>query len=227
MMLKELRFGWALLATLMAITLIGADWSLIVIGITGVAIGAVVLFVPSLAIRATTAINRLLHKQAARMALIVLAALFILVALVFSVAMAVFLITWCIAPVFLVAAVWGEQVLENTLLGGAATALAVCLVLGAAELVFHMPALAWEFGTPAERAMWETRYDHVDKRNILHIRSPYETVARQPDTVRIVTLGDSFTRGEVVAGTNDLWPARHEQQLGQGDTGIEMTYSPS
>ncbi|MGH7703750.1 MAG: SGNH/GDSL hydrolase family protein [Gemmatimonadales bacterium] len=87
--------------------------------------------------------------------------------------------------------------------------------LALAEAAFRMPAVVARTGgnTPGMNRWAERNYDRLWERNPLHLRSLHTEIPRREDTIRILTLGDSFTWGYFVARTEDTWPSVLERTL--------------
>jgi len=92
----------------------------------------------------------------------------------------------------------------------------VVLVALLGEAVFRLPWIVARTGgnTPGTIA-WEQRYDDVERRNPLGLRSFHTAEPKAAGVRRIVVLGDSFSHGDAVARTEDLWPYVLECALGQ------------
>lgn len=93
--------------------------------------------------------------------------------------------------------------------------LAVMALLG--EAVLRLPWVVRRTGgsNPGMLA-WESRhYDDVERRNPLGLRSFHTAKAKAAGVRRIVVLGDSFSHGDLVARTGDLWPYVLERAIAQ------------
>jgi GDSL-like lipase/acylhydrolase family protein len=88
------------------------------------------------------------------------------------------------------------------------------VVLGACELVFRLPSVVARTGgnTPG-MARWEREnYDRVWETNRLRARS-FHIDEPRAEGLRILTLGDSFTWGDKIARTEDVWPYVLERRI--------------
>jgi lysophospholipase L1-like esterase len=91
-----------------------------------------------------------------------------------------------------------------------------------AEAILRVDRVAAQIGTPIEIDTWWQRYDAIWERNVLAIRSPHETLRKEPGVVRIVALGDSFTWGDKIATSDSTWPAQLERDLRSAPGGREV-----
>ncbi len=85
------------------------------------------------------------------------------------------------------------------------------------EALFRSPWILARTGgnNPGQLAWEERHYDDVERRNPLGLRSFHTAEPKGAGVRRIVALGDSFTHGDAVARTEDLWPYVVERALGQ------------
>lgn len=126
--------------------------------------------------------------------------------------------------VFLVAAVailalWALRGTTEEMTASAANvallvvSLTVCAA--AAEVVFRLPPVVAVTGgdTPGLQRWAEDGYDRLWTKNRLGLRSLHIGQPRPPGTLRIVTVGDSFTWGYLVGNTADIWPYVLEREL--------------
>jgi hypothetical protein len=120
---------------------------------------------------------------------------------------------WLGAAAMLIGAFRGPVRLSEQLAGWALLAMAVAVPLFAAEGVLRLESVAMRVGTAEERNAWWARYDSATFGNILGIRSPYETLRKEPGALRIVAIGDSFTWGSKIASSDSTWPAQLEAEL--------------
>ena len=128
-----------------------------------------------------------------RIVLSILAGVAALIAHVFSLAMAFFLITWFFMMGLVAAGLGKRDGIRTTLIGLSMASAALVVGFGSLEMVFRIPSVAARWGTPAERSAWDSRYDRVWQENAFGFRSRHETVARLSGVNRAVVLGDSFT----------------------------------
>lgn len=103
--------------------------------------------------------------------------------------------------------------LASRLTASALVVASLLLGLGAGEAVLRHPAVGAMLGTSPELEEWNQRYDRLWEQNVFGVRSRYETVARGPNSLRIVALGDSFTWGSRIASSDSTWPALLERRL--------------
>jgi lysophospholipase L1-like esterase len=94
----------------------------------------------------------------------------------------------------------------------------------AGEFVFRLPAVVARTGggTPGLTRWNETRYDRLWERNLIRRRSFHLEEPKGEETFRIVTLGDSFTWGEKIARTEDVWPYVLERGLRESGRPVEV-----
>lgn len=83
----------------------------------------------------------------------------------------------------------------------------------AIEATLHLPSVAATLGTRGHRRAWDQRYDGLERSNIFGFRTPYESLEKPPNTIRVLALGDSFTWGDKIADSEDTWPAQLEHEL--------------
>ncbi|HET9298554.1 MAG TPA: SGNH/GDSL hydrolase family protein [Candidatus Polarisedimenticolaceae bacterium] len=83
------------------------------------------------------------------------------------------------------------------------------------EALFRSPWVVAHTGgnNPGQLAWEERHYDDVERRNPLGLRSFHTARPKAAGVRRIVALGDSFTHGDAVARTEDLWPYVLERTL--------------
>ena len=114
----------------------------------------------------------------------------------------------CGAALWLAAAAWKPAGGARGLLVSLALAVASTMVgLTLADVGIRLADL--EHAGPDEAVAYDGRWQE----NALGFRSPYEVTAKDPETARVLALGDSFTWGVGVAKTADVWPARLEALL--------------
>jgi lysophospholipase L1-like esterase len=99
------------------------------------------------------------------------------------------------------------------LLAGALSVGTVALVGGLLLEVLLERGLAERVGAPSVRKEWARRYDDLRQRHLFGFRSPYENVVPAPGVSRVLALGDSYTWGDMIARTEDTWPAQLERLL--------------
>jgi len=110
------------------------------------------------------------------------------------------------------------------LVGLATSGVTMLILVVAAEALVSRPSIGALWGSTEEQRSWEAeRYDALAMRgNVFRFRSPYERTAKPPNAFRIVVLGDSFTWGDKVARTEDLWTSRLESLLDREVTGRDV-----
>jgi lysophospholipase L1-like esterase len=122
---------------------------------------------------------------------------------------------WVAVGMSVIGLIGGPSTLRSQLAGWALLALSTSLLLLGIEAILRWSPVAERLGTPAEVNQWYARYDRLWERNVLGIRSPYETLQKDTGVVRIVVIGDSYTWGDKIASSDSTWPAQLEQQLRQ------------
>jgi lysophospholipase L1-like esterase len=174
--------------------------------------GAWLLGRPGRAARIAEALSHSLSSRGPRVALMLLGGLLAVIAWIFSVGAAIALVLLLGAAVMLQAIRRGpsgiQRLLAGTLLFGV-TAIGAGLILeGVLGGLF-----AERIGAPSVRRVWQDRYADIGRRNLFGFRSPYENVAPQPGTLRVLALGDSYTWGDGIPRDHDTWPAQLERLL--------------
>jgi lysophospholipase L1-like esterase len=185
-------------------------------------LGSVVVARSMLSARAAGAAAALAGRPRTRLQGLVLLSLLAVMAAVFSVSAALFLATAFATLLLWVATLRGAEGAAAALDHASALGGALLLVLVPLELVLRLPVVSRQFGLPAERERQEASYDRLWERNIFHLRSPYERVARRPGIHRVLALGDSFTWGLYVTNSDSTWPALLERRLGDSVEVINM-----
>jgi lysophospholipase L1-like esterase len=223
--MNELRLGWALLLALTALAVLpDADGLPLLAACAALALpGTLPLVRAGSAGALRGRLAGLLGARQARVLLLVTAALLTAAGLVFSLSAAL-----CLATALGSLLLWtthrrGPEAGIRVLDQAAAIGGALVLVLLPLELLLRLPAVARQFGLPAERARQVERYDRLWERNIFGFRSRHETMARRPGVRRIIVLGDSFSWGLLVPHTDSTWPARLERELGAGTEVVNMS----
>lgn len=213
-----MRAAWAILGGLTLA--LGAfeyrSWLPGVTGLIGLAIwaaGLVLLLGSGRAARVEAAWGAGLRRTDTRVALLALAALWLLLVDMLGVYAALIVLT--IAGFgTLIAAAAGARALATSLVNAALVGVSLTMALLGIEAILHLPGAAEQLGTPAERARWvEQRYDRLWRGNVFGFRSGHETLTRSPQTLRILALGDSFTWGDKIASSDSTWPSRLERAL--------------
>lgn len=174
--------------------------------------GALVLWHPRLAPRATATLLGAMANPALSAAVVMVGGLFVLVAHFISVGAALAGGVWLSAG-WLGLAAMREEPAAAALAVGSTTLLLLAVLLGVLEVIFRAGPLARRYGSPQEIAEWSRRYDHLWERNVLRFRTPHETIAAAPGTLRILALGDSYTWGDKIASSDSTWPALLEAVL--------------
>ncbi len=210
---SALRLGWAILAILLFAAFYGgsAAW-LLLAGIPWLT-GAFALLRSGWSASAAQSWTTVSRYPLVRACVVCLWGVVGLIAILFSAAAAVLAVTWIGAAALVAGAFDKTDALKGGLVGGCVLALTLCVTLGVAEAVFRLPALQRQFGLPDELAAWDQRYDQVEIRNVLGLRSEYEVVPKESATLRILALGDSYTWGDKIAVTDSTWPAILERRL--------------
>ncbi|MCS6862859.1 MAG: SGNH/GDSL hydrolase family protein [Abditibacteriales bacterium] len=110
---------------------------------------------------------------------------------------------------------------ENLLL--MACSVGVMLLVG--EMIFRLPPVVARTGgnTPGMARWAQTHYDEVVmKGNALRLRSLHLEKFKPSGVFRIVTLGDSYTWGDKIPRTQDIWPYVVERSLRQKGYRVEV-----
>ena len=107
-------------------------------------------------------------------------------------------------------------------------ALACCSLLLAVpllELAFRLPPIVtWTGGgTPALEA-FKSRYDRLWDEHPDGFRTRYRPTKKPENVYRIVCLGDSYTWGDKIADSEDLWTSRLEQLLNAQSTSSKTKF---
>jgi lysophospholipase L1-like esterase len=125
-------------------------------------------------------------------------------------------------------ALWSRCATGNALSDWVAKGLLLSVTLGMAmgmaEVLFRLPPVVSKTGgnTPG-MLRWERKhYDRIWERNRLGIRSLHVAEPKKSDVVRILTIGDSFTWGYMVARTEDVWPYVMECELRDRGRRVEV-----
>jgi lysophospholipase L1-like esterase len=126
---------------------------------------------------------------------------------------------WVVAAASLVGVLRGADHLKEQLAGWSLLAIACGIGLITAETALRRPSVAGRLGTPREYMSWWQRYDGSWNHNALGIRSPYETLSKEPNAFRVVAIGDSFTWGSRIASSDSTWPAQLEVVLRERGAG--------
>lgn len=156
-----------------------------------------------------------LRSRPARSALVVAVMLLLLAAYVFSPPAAVFALLYASLAATLIALRAAAPTLSRSLVRTTSAAAALAALLGTLEAILHLDFFEVRLGLPDAIATSTSRHDHLERRNLFGFRSPYERVAHQPGTFRIVALGDSYTFGDHIARAESVWPGRLESMLRQ------------
>lgn len=220
---RELRLAWGLFLLAAGSTIlppatgpgVPLAWGLVA------AAGSVILLSASRASRAAAALAEVARERRARLQGVVILSLLAASAAVFSPSAALFLATILTALLWMATrrgAPGARALLDHSSALGAA----LVIVLLPLELVVRLPAIGRQFGLPEERIRREASYDRIWERNVFHLRSPYERIARRPGVRRVLALGDSFTWGLYITDSDSTWPARLERLLGDSTEVINM-----
>lgn len=183
------------------------------IGLAVWAAGMLLLLGSGRAVRVEAACGTALRRTGTRVALLALAVLWVLLVDMLGLYAALIMLT--IGGLgTLIAAAAGARPLATSLVNAALVGVSLTMTLFAIEAVLHLPGVAKQLGTPAERARWvEQRYDGLWRRNVYGFRSRHEVITRGPRTLRVLALGDSFTWGDKIASSDGTWPSRLERAL--------------
>ena len=210
----ELRVAWIALAVLLLAVFWGpamAPW--IVLGAVPWGAGAAVLWNGAAGGRAAAQFSEALRWAEARVACIVLAAWLVVVTRLMTLAASLLIVAGVGAVLLIAAAVLREGAVRRILVASTVVTVSLTTALDVFELALRFPSVATRIGAPSELARWGDRYDRLWERNVLGLRSPYETIARTTSGPRVLALGDSFTWGSKIAETDSTWPARLERRL--------------
>lgn len=96
-----------------------------------------------------------------------------------------------------------------------------CLTL---EVMFRAPIIVARTGgnTPGMIRWEKANYDFVWRGNPAQLRSLHLDSPKLPGGFRIVTVGDSFTWGDKIARTEDIWPYVLEGDLTENGVAVEV-----
>ncbi|MEJ2238452.1 MAG: GDSL-type esterase/lipase family protein [Gemmatimonadales bacterium] len=211
-----MRFSWMALAILLAVSFWGprAGLWLAACGIPWT-LGAIILFRNGSSQVVSAASDHVLRSTAVQVSLAVQLFVGWWLVHLFTIHGALLYLVWGAALWLVLTLARKEEWLVSVLRNGTTVVVAVLVAAVGVELLLRVPALQQRLGTPTELAAWSSRYDGLEKQNVLGIRSPYEDVRRDPETLRILALGDSYTWGDLVADADSVWPARLEAHVHQ------------
>ena len=217
----ELRVAWLFVGLLGAV--VHWPWTAAIMTVFAVPwlVGLLLLFRGRTLRRLSDALRAALATRAGAAGATVLTFTAVCTAIVVAPGAGVLLAVWMSAVLFLVA-LFRPANLAEQLAGWAVVAFVTGSALVAAEAVLRLPRVAAAVGTPIEIDRWWQRYDDLWLRNVLGLRSPYETLRKPPGVVRIAALGDSYTWGDKIASSDSTWPARLEEELRRKTQGTEI-----
>jgi lysophospholipase L1-like esterase len=218
--LGEVRGAWGLVVLLLVLGLIGSPGVVWLGAAPPIAVVSVVLVVHRWSTSVVIALRDVRATSGVRVSIVLLMGAFALAAHVFSVSGALYLLTWAVCVLVVVAVYKGGEALREVIVAGATSTVALIVVLGSLEGVLRTPTLAWKFGIPSERARWVARYERLWERNLFGFRSRHETIARPEGGWRVLALGDSFTWGQGVADSDSTWPVMLERILVERGPGV-------
>jgi lysophospholipase L1-like esterase len=100
----------------------------------------------------------------------------------------------------------------------------LCIVVGACELLFRVPAIVALTGgdTPGMMRWEEKNYDRLWEKNLLRLRSFHVDHPKPQGTTRVLAIGDSFTWGDKIAKAEDTWPYVMEAALKRPGRRVEV-----
>jgi hypothetical protein len=107
----------------------------------------------------------------------------------------------------------GVSAVQRVITAAATTIVTLAVVAAILEAALRSESMGRLLGTPKERAAWNSRYDHLWESNIFGFRSPWQSVTRRPNLLRVLALGDSYTWGDKIARSDSTWPAALERRL--------------
>jgi lysophospholipase L1-like esterase len=220
---SRLRLVWGLFLVLAGVALLPAPGPAIpLIWLLSALPGSLALARRANDSRLPAALAELTSTPGDRIRALVLAALFVAVAMIFSPAAALFGATILGSALLWAAGRRGAGPARGLLDHTTLSCVVVALVLVPVDLVLQLPVFTRRFGLPAERIRQEELHDRLWERNVFGFRSPHEQVARRPGIRRILAIGDSFTWGLYIPDSDSTWPARLERRLGDGVEVINM-----
>ncbi len=159
------------------------------------------------------ALSALVSTPASRLAIVAMAAVGLLLLALTNAGFTVIILGWGGAVGMLAAAVLGPSQFREGFINATLAIVVFTGLSGLVEAGLRLPSLASRFGTPQDRARWEQAYDHLERRNLFHLRSRHETLVRATGTRRILAIGDSFTWGDKILTTDSVWPGLLENEL--------------
>jgi lysophospholipase L1-like esterase len=214
--LNELRTGWGLFLVLAGVALLpGAPGPAIpLLWLVSALPASLLLARPASYSNLPVALSELTRTPGDRLRALVLAALLVAAAMIFSPAASLFGATILGSALLWMAGRRGVESARRLIDRASVLGGTLALILVPLDLILQLPAFTRRFGLPMERIHQEERYDRLWERNVFGFRSRYERVARRPGIRRVLAIGDSFTWGLYIPETDLTWPARLERLLG-------------
>lgn len=161
----------------------------------------------------TGSVRRALDSRAPRVATVILAGVLFAAVYLFGTAALVLLLTWAGVAVLALGTAGRDDWLRGALVNGTTLSVSLLVVGAALEATLRLPPVAEQWGAPSERQRAAQRYDGLWRTNMFGFRSEHEQVGRDPGTLRVLALGDSYTWGTLIADGDSTWPGRLERLL--------------
>ena len=215
----ELRFAWVLLflLALMAFPWVSRPGPIVLItAAIGFLPGALILASRTRTMRMAGEVENLLATSIGRISVALGLAIAALIAVIFDVFVATFLVALTTEIMWLVLLVSPTSSLPRFFPGGMLAAGTTLILLIATDTTLNWGPVARRLGTPSERARWKEHYARAKQKNLFQFRSPYEDTRRRRGVRRIIALGDSFTEGFGIWSSDSTWPAQLERELNRG-----------
>jgi lysophospholipase L1-like esterase len=200
----------------------GAHPLLWAIGLGSLACAGVVFVSPATTRRFNEGFHAALEQPAIRLSLASCLLVGVWIQAVFGISALLLVVAVWLGLWFQLLARGGVRAAGGLPMTSATLGLVLVLVVQTSEWVLASPSLATRFGAPSVREQWNNLYLQIRRTNSFGFRSPYEDTRRAPGTIRIAALGDSFTWGEVVERSEDLWTAQLERRLRNRHAGVPI-----